>query len=514
MALSHYVSRLRKDFSTEMIRSTVAHRKSFSQKKNRHKLYERNKKFGLKDVNVPLEGRDLVNIHEMSQDLTLEKTSTKPTSERMVLSDQQKQLLQKYKEEKQLQKLKEQREKGKLGVFKVGLYRPDAPGFLNSDQRSGRAEPKKAVPSNRQITRSKAKDHMEHIKVDGRNVLQATQSGQKQTSEKKTLDKEKKGVQPMMSSGKVSGSGATQRPKQMVQAVCSATRKPVARVADETESKRMTLNRGKPARKVKAKPDRVIPAKVNTEGNSVYSQTGVNCVTRGVDLGGVFTETQCLPKPVPAKAKGRVSFAPLHCVFQPPSSLKPYQVPLTGHSSDSTFLTPSCDWNSSKPEVTTSQDAADEILAQKSVTCSTSTVQPEPNKLQRAVDSPAVCNEEHGLHQKEVSTTNSSGPSVEGVTSLEVGDGQVSQPQHHVPYFRKILQSETGKLTSYCLEWEKKLELDIPDDAQDLTDTAVGQTRLLIMERFKQFEGLVDNVVKRRPPVQIWMDLGIWFIFR
>ncbi|KAL1781051.1 disks large-associated protein 5 [Sigmodon hispidus] len=498
MALSHYANRLRKDFSTEMIRTTVAHRKSLSQKENRHKVYERNRKFGLKDVNVPLEGRDLVNTHEMSQDLAPVKTSTKPTSEKTLLSDQRKRLLQKYKEEKELKKLKEQREKAKHGVFKVGLYRPDAPGFLISDQRSGRAEPQKAAPYNGRITRSKAKDHVEHTKVDSRNVLQPTRSGQKQTSEKKTLDKEKKGVQPVMSSGKVTGSGATQRPKQMAQAICSATRKPVTRVAGETESKRVTAGRGKPARKVEAKPDQVIPSKVNSEGKSVYPQTGVNRGACGVDLGGAFPETESLPKPVPAKAKGRVSFAPLHCVFQPPSGLKPYQVPPMGHSSDSAFLTPSCDWNPSKPEVTTSQDAADEILAQKSVTCSTSAVQPEPNKLQRAVDSPAVHSEEHGLHQEEVSTTNSSSPSVEGVTSLEAGDGQVSQPQHDVPYFRKILQSETDKLTSHCLEWEKKLELDIPDDAKDLIRTAVGQTRLLIMERFKQFEGLVDNCEYKR----------------
>lgn len=39
-------------------------------------------------------------------------------------------MLQRYKEEKELRKLQEQREKAKKGVFKVGLYRPAAPGFL------------------------------------------------------------------------------------------------------------------------------------------------------------------------------------------------------------------------------------------------------------------------------------------------------------------------------------------------------------------------------------------------
>lgn len=64
-------------------------------------------------------------------------------SVKTILGDQRKQMLQKYKEEKQLQKLKEQREKAKRGVFKVGLYRPDIPCFLFSNQSTVKAEPKK-----------------------------------------------------------------------------------------------------------------------------------------------------------------------------------------------------------------------------------------------------------------------------------------------------------------------------------------------------------------------------------
>jgi len=45
--------------------------------------------------------------------------------------DERREMLQRYKEEKELRKLREQREKAKKGVFKVGLYRPTAPGFLS-----------------------------------------------------------------------------------------------------------------------------------------------------------------------------------------------------------------------------------------------------------------------------------------------------------------------------------------------------------------------------------------------
>ncbi|CAO2590711.1 Disks large-associated protein 5 [Lemmus lemmus] len=490
MPLSHFASRLRKDLSTEMIRTTIAHRKSLSQKENRHKVYERNRHFGLRDVNIPLEGRDLVNIPELSQNLAPEKASTKTKSEKMVLSDQRKQLLQKYKEEKQLQKLKEQREKAKRGVFKVGLYRPDAPGFLVTDNRSVKAEPEKAFPYTGRITRSKAKDHMEHTKIDSKNALQAARYGQKQTCEKKISDKERKAVQPMVSSGKMTGSAPTQRTKQMARAVPSATRKPVTRVAGGNESERVLPSRGRPARKVDAKPNKVIPSKGASEENSVDPQSNV---TSGTDRGGVFPDMESLPRTVPAKAKQRNSFAPEHCVFQPPRGLKTYQVAPACHRSDHALLTP---WNPLKLDgfSSTTQDSANGLLVQKSVS-----VQQESNK-------------EHVLNQKEASATNSSCLSVDGVTSLGVGEGQVSQPQHDVPYFRKILQSETDRLTSHCLEWDRKLELDIPDDAKDLIRTTVGQTRLLIMERFKQFEGLIDNCeFKRGEKETTCSDLdGFW----
>ncbi|KAK7801358.1 hypothetical protein U0070_003643 [Myodes glareolus] len=424
MPLSQFASRLRKDLSTEMIRTSIAHRKSLSQKENRHKVYERNRHFGLRDVNIPLEGRDLVNIPELSQSLAPEKASTKTKSEKMVLSDQRKQLLQKYKEEKQLQKLKEQREKAKRGVFKVGLYRPDAPGFLVTDSRSAKAEPEK-------------------------------QCWESQKPGTRTA------VQPMVSSGKMTGSAATQRTKQMARAVPSATRKPVTRLAGENESERVGPSRGRPARKVDAKPDKVIPSKGASEENSVDPQSSV---PRGMGQGGVFPAVESLPRTVPAKAKQRSSFAPEHCVFQPPRGLKTYPVAPTCHRSDHALLTP---WSPLKLDGSTTQDSENGLLVQKSLS-----VQQESNNVQNDLESPAVCNEEHVLNQKEASTTNSSCLSVDGATSLGVGEGQVSQPQHDVPYFRFV--------------------------SKDLIRTTVGQTRLLIMERFKQFEGLIDNCEYKR----------------
>lgn len=473
--MSRFAGRLRKDSSIEMIRTSLAHRKSLSQKENRHRVYERNRHFGLRDVNVPLEGRDLVNIHEMSQDLALENASSKTKSVKMVLSDQRKQLLQKYKEEKQLQKLKEQREKAK--VFKVGLYRPAAPGFLVADQRGVKAEPQKAFPYTGRITRSKARDHMEQTKTGSRNIPQAAQFSQRQISEKKPLDREKKVMQPMgPTSGKAAGSvAATQRAKQMARTVPSTTRKPVTRATNENGSERMGPSRGRPAGKAEGELDKIISSQGEREEKHLQSQSSVT------------NEVESLRETAPAKGRERESFAPERCAFQPPRGLKTYQVAPLSPRSANAFLTPSCDWNHLRPEVATTQDTANEIL-----------VQQESNKSRFGLDSQTDSRKERGLNQKDASTSNSDHLSVKGITSSEAGDGQMGQPQHDVPYFRKILQSETDRLNSHCLDWEKKLELDIPDDAKDLIRTAVGQTRLLIMERFRQFEGLVDNCEYKR----------------
>lgn len=80
MSSSLFASRHRKDLSIDMIRTKIAHRKSLSQKENRHKEYERNRHFGLKDVNIPtLESRVLLELDETCQKLVPEKDNVKPS---------------------------------------------------------------------------------------------------------------------------------------------------------------------------------------------------------------------------------------------------------------------------------------------------------------------------------------------------------------------------------------------------------------------------------------------------
>lgn len=58
-------------------------------------------------------------------------TSEQSTDAATKRVNERREMLQRYKEEKELRKLKEQREKAKKGVFKVGLYKPTACGFLS-----------------------------------------------------------------------------------------------------------------------------------------------------------------------------------------------------------------------------------------------------------------------------------------------------------------------------------------------------------------------------------------------
>lgn len=78
----------------------------------------------------------------------------------------------------------------------------------------------------------------------------------------------------------------------------------------------------------------------------------------------VFQEGESLPETVPAKGKERRSFAPKHCLSAPVwSDDLPDGYP--SPRSANTFLTPSCDWNHLRPEVTTTQKEANEILVQQ-----------------------------------------------------------------------------------------------------------------------------------------------------
>uniref|UniRef100_A0A8C0QLJ6 DLG associated protein 5 n=1 Tax=Chelonoidis abingdonii TaxID=106734 RepID=A0A8C0QLJ6_CHEAB len=389
-----FANRYRKDLSTETLRTKVASRKSLIQKENRHKQFERSRQFGLADVNIQLpQERGLPKLDETNEVLLFSiKIFLK-----FLLS-----WFMRYKEEKELRKLKEQREKAKRGVFKVGLYRPNAPGFLPFvPQNPVIVKPKeKIAPTSARITRSKAKSQAE----------QTVMSARSQQS--------------------------------VVCLLFFCLRIGRIRYANKHEVEGNTLM------------DQLTEVSVSNSKNP----------TSEVHQEDIRLEKENIPVthiPAPVKQRTR-SFAPQNFMFQPLDGLTTYKVTPMTPSRANAFLTPCLSW---KCASTKTQDA--------------------------------------------MQSSHETSPVSADISAIETKAGETD---HDIPYFRNVLASETERLMSHCLQWNVKFELDIPEDAKDLIRTTVGQTRLLIAERFKQFEGLVDNCeFKRGDKETTCTDLdGFW----
>ncbi|NXF08692.1 DLGP5 protein, partial [Smithornis capensis] len=502
-APSQFASRYKKDLSTEALRAKVARRRSTLQKENRHKLFEKGRHLGLADVNVQLsKERGISELKETRETCSQENSNAKQKQAGSAASrrvNERREMLQRYKEEKELRKLVEQREKAKKGVFKVGLYRPAAPGFLAlPPEAPGAAKPQeKAAPAfSGRITRSKAKIQegkslipvliptaSKSSTVSAQSV-RPTQAGRKQTTTVKGAEKEK-----------VLPPAAQPAPNvRITRAAASAARqvpKPTATAATAgNQSQRKPANTGKQKQAVKPDTTKVIPSKHELDKNAGVDP-GVKCSAADskhsvpVELEQEQTSVEN-NNSSPRRPRTR-SFAPLNFVFQPLSGLATYKVTPMSPSSASAFLTPTAFWNFSKTPVKKNEKSS-ETKAQK------------PNF--KSQFSPAV----KGIREQQVTTSlkgeegeseKTSTQRPNGTTPVstapEVKSDDTREQEHDVPYFRNILRTETERLLSQCLQWDGHLELDIPEDAKDLIRTTIGQTRLLIGERFKQFEGLVDN---------------------
>nr|XP_020846808.1 disks large-associated protein 5 isoform X3 [Phascolarctos cinereus] len=517
MASSSIPIRYRRDTSIEMIRTKVARRKSITWKENRYKKYEQNRHFGLIDVNTTsLEERNLPPLDETVENI-LEKDTVKPkltvNSIRQMLSNQRKEMLQQYKEKKLLQKMKEQREKVKGGVFKVGLYKPDPPQFLRPPpgQKTVKPEPKKATQTSVRITRSKAKDQMNQPKVNNGHNMEAVQPGQKPTSEHHS-NKEKKAPQPDM---RVTRSAAKHIPRL---ASSLPVRRPMPKLVSENQPERKTPTEERPPPKIELKAEKVkdLPSKVGekedcskdplTEGPS--NNFGKSPTEEIAE----FLGKEYLPETnFASQVREKSSFAPENFVFQPLDSLVNYGMKPISPQKEHTYVELSCFWSPLQIKNDNSQGSERETLKESKPHCN-SPVQQDLIDLQTPPRSQEILDKDH-LSNKSGGTKTSSDnlPLNAHIPLVEILEHQAAPP-HDVPYFRNILQSETERLTGCCNEWEKKLTLDIPDDAKDLICTTVGQTRLLISERFNQFEGLVNDCEYKSGQKKITcMDLdGFW----
>uniref|UniRef100_A0A8C3KJ88 Uncharacterized protein n=1 Tax=Calidris pygmaea TaxID=425635 RepID=A0A8C3KJ88_9CHAR len=75
---SQFASRYKKDLSTEAVRAKVTRRKSMLQKENRHKVFEKGRRFGLADINVQhSKGREMSQLNETSEMCSQESSRVK-----------------------------------------------------------------------------------------------------------------------------------------------------------------------------------------------------------------------------------------------------------------------------------------------------------------------------------------------------------------------------------------------------------------------------------------------------
>ncbi|NWI30780.1 DLGP5 protein, partial [Sula dactylatra] len=524
-ATSQFACRYKKDLSTEALRTKAARRKSVLQKENRHKLFERGRQFGLADVNVQVsKERGISQLKEMSKMCSPESSSVKQQQSTNVATrriNERKEMLQRYKEEKELRKLKEQREKAKKGVFKVGLYRPTAPGFLSlvpEDPVTVKPREKAAPAFSGRITRSKTKIQEEKTVIpmtskhstvcaNGHSV-RPTQAGRKQMNTGKAVEKEKVLQTAVQTTSNVRITrAAASAARQMLKATPTAA-------TTGNQSQRKTANAGKQKKAVKPDITEVTPSKHEVDKNAQLDPVMEDSAADSkhsvsVELQQEQTSAENINNSAPGRPRTR-SFAPQNFVFQPLNGLATYKVTPMSPSRANAFLTPNAFWDFSKSPVNIIEKSS-ETKAQepnlKSQISKSKGVQEEQIATRLEGEKASESDEKTSIQR-----SNETIPVSTDITALETRSDDIREQEHDVPYFRNILQSETERLMSQCLQWDGKFELDIPEDAKDLIRTTIGQTRLLIAERFKQFEGLVDNCeFKRGEKETTCTDLdGFW----
>ncbi|XP_028583436.2 disks large-associated protein 5 isoform X1 [Podarcis muralis] len=524
-----FAARYKKDLSTEALKTKLAHRKSISQKESRHKEFNKGRQFGLIDVNAQASRNGEPSLLEESGEGYFLRSSTKSSQKSSASAKSREQerleMLQRYKAEKELRKLKEQRKP----IFKCGQFKPEAPGFLSKPSNipvlnKPRETVTKAASVEARLTRSKVKNQLqESIRPPARppqsvmvpskgSTLQTAQHNQRQIYVDKP-SKERKGVQPSTST--TAARRATRATAAALTKIPQISRPAVS--AGFPPQKREASNSKQQQRGVKnAKATVLCGVKENHSVEPLITQIPLATAAK---LKKENLEKENLPAPIilaPAPQRRERSFAPQNFVFKPLEGLTAYKVKPMSPSKAEVFLSPNLCWS---PAETTSKIPGEGALE----------ALPQDCGLKQKVSSPGMTKADLQEHP---SVLEFPGANTECVTEetmdatpfekqinpqkvdLPASDSSdpAGEPQHNVPYFRNLLRCEAERLASHCLEWDGAAEADIPEDAKDLVRTTVGQTRLLIAERFKQFEGLVDNCEFRRGEKETTCDDldGFW----
>ncbi|XP_061564103.1 disks large-associated protein 5 [Cololabis saira] len=488
---SRFANLCQRDTSVSMLRVKMSRRRSQSQKENRERAVNTRRQLEkLTEMDIScLDASIAVPNMSTSQENT--RSNTNPT--KSLAQQERLKQLERWKERKTLEKEKEKREKERKRIFKTGLYQPK--DTCNATSRSVAPCPSAklkeknvnmAISQSIRVTRSMKQQHglQEDLKT-------GANKGRKPVVERLTRANPAS-VKPAPSAKtKVSGGHPA--------VAGPATRALSTRSANRATVTKNPVEKDKPKEKpadvrttrTRALVNPVVPPSgrgrnfkapvSNTENPAIPKESELN------EVQVQEPEKACCPSNQPACSKeedmcvdqdpkesapdmdtGLQSFAPEGFVFQAPVGLSSFKLdPLTPRSADA-FLTPSTSFNLPPAPVFTLEPQV-ELREQSPPRTSLTVAPPTP--------------------------------------------GSPLESKHDVPYFRSEIAKETDSLTSLSLHWESKVEDEsIPEEMRDRMRTAVGQARLLMKERFKQFGGLVDDCeLGRGEKITTCTDLqGFW----
>ncbi|XP_042363726.1 disks large-associated protein 5 isoform X1 [Plectropomus leopardus] len=485
---SRFAHLRQRDTSVSMLRVKMSRRRSQSQKENRERAVNTRRQL---DKLPELEMSSLdASMAVTNMSIIQEKTLNQTKSAKNAAGEERLKQLERWKERKTLEKEKEKRERERKGVFKTGMYHPKDTLIISS------LPPVPAASSKAKETKVNSAPS-QSIRVT-RSMKQQPQQVQRPLKMQDPNTAAKKAQPAVERSTRSRAAPAKPAPAASRTKVCvvePVARAPPSRSANRPPVTAAPLVKDKPKGKsadVRATRSRAFVAPSSDKETSckaaVTSTVEPSAPEQPEDNPRPSGPT---PRPAeedmvvdqapavgPAEAPSSFSsFAPDGFVFQAPTGLSSFKFePLTPRSADA-FLTPSSSFT--LPEVPSF-----------SIEPQAETSKPSPRKSPRC-HSPAP-------------TLPTAGPATPG-SPLE--------SKHDVPYFRSEISTETDRLTSLCFHWESKVEDEsIPEDMRDRMRTAVGQARLLMKERFRQFGGLVDDCeLGRGEKITTCTDLqGFW----
>ncbi|XP_072889627.1 disks large-associated protein 5 isoform X1 [Hemitrygon akajei] len=473
--------------SVEALRVKRARRRSVAQKENRERAFRKSRRF------EPL--------------LPPPAEEAKPPAEPLKTSEQSSRLamLQRYKEEKSLRKLKEERKNPKP-VFKVGIYRPDTIPFRDLNpppptehSQLPKSKAKTAVSSSElRVTRSMSKNQGLHMtQPAGTHRSAASKGGTvkanmainktnctmplgSRTQQQRVNQKAGTKVPAAREKEDVRTAAATQlqlrkRLEPKVPAPVPAT-KPTISSKPRNTGKSREVSSCKPIPPKPKSDPCVEPCMKAIPEEEILSQTSGILLAQNEE-----GDRQPLSADIDVETEEeKVSFAPENYVFEPVPGFAQFKfTPLSPRSVNSFFS--SHTWSPAKHHLKSNTDSS---------TTANIVAKSTGNACELGVESsnmPEAKNEEPVGTAFEISETNKAQPF--GCSSTAD-----SESVHDVAYFRGVIVSETENLSLHCQQWNEWVNSEaVPDRVKDLIRSSVGQARLLMAERFKQFNGLIDN---------------------